>query len=210
VAVYSNYDGHLHEAGNSMPVSNPGEEKKDVSAVMEELPVKEGMYVQQGQNIFQVFNTDNVWVVLNIFPQSQSVVKAGDPVLITPETNSSMKINGKLDFIEPAFRPDSKTLTARVYLKNKMGMIPIGAQVKAEISTGKEAIKWLPKDAVLSLGIDKIVFLKTSGGFQAHKVQTGLSFGDKIQIVSGLKQTDSVAANGQYLADSESFIKIKQ
>jgi Cu(I)/Ag(I) efflux system membrane fusion protein len=210
VAVYSNYDGHLHEAGNSMPLSNPGEEKKDVSAVMEELPVKEGMYVQQGQNIFQVFNTDNVWVVLNIFPQFQSVVKAGDPVLIIPETNSSMKINGKIDFIEPVFRPDSKTLTARVYLKNKMGMIPIGAQVKAEISTGKEAINWLPKDAVLSLGIDKIVFLKTSGGFQAHKVQTGSSFGDKIQILSGLKQTDSVAANGQYLTDSESFIKIKR
>ncbi|HEX3079985.1 MAG TPA: efflux RND transporter periplasmic adaptor subunit, partial [Puia sp.] len=143
------------------------------------------------------------------FPESQSVVKAGDPVLITPETNPSMKINGKIDFIEPAFRPDTKTLTARVYLKNRMGMIPIGAQVKAQISSRKESINWLPKDAVLSLGIDNVVFLKVSGGLQAHKVQTGLSYENKIQIVSGLKQTDSVAANAQYLADSESFIKIK-
>ena len=210
ITIYSNYSGHLHEAGNTMPVTNNSEPKTDVSSSMEELPVKEGMYVQQGQNIFQIFNTDNIWVLLNIFPESQAIVKVGNPVKISPETNPSTSLNGQIDFIEPVYRPETKTLTARVYLKNSMGMIPIGAQVRARIFTGKEQTNWLPKDAVLSLGIDKVVFLKTAGGFQAHKVETGLRYKDLIQIVSGLKETDSVAANGQYLADSESFIKIKQ
>jgi Cu(I)/Ag(I) efflux system membrane fusion protein len=31
-----------------------------------------------------------------------------------------------------------------------------------------------------------------------------------IQVLNGLNGTDSVAANAQYLMDSESFIKIKQ
>jgi membrane fusion protein, copper/silver efflux system len=210
ITVYSNYSGHLHEAGNSMPVSNSNEEKKDVSETMEELPVKEGMYVQQGQNIFQIFNTDNIWVLLNIFPESQSIVKIGNPVMIIPETNSSMSLQGKINFIEPVYRRESKTLTARVYLENPTGMIPIGSQVRARIFTGKELTNWLPTSAVLSLGIDKIVFLKTTGGFQAHKVKTGLSYTDRIQIISGLNQTDSIAANAQYLEDSESFIKAKQ
>jgi len=210
VTIYSNYSGHLHEAGNSMPVSNNNDEKSDASAAMEELPVKEGMYVQQGQNIFQLFNTDNIWVLLNIFPESQAVVKVGNPVKITPETNPTMSLNGQIDFIEPVFRPENKTLTARVYLKNPMGMIPIGAQVRARIFTGNGLTNWLPKDAVLSLGINKVVFLKTAGGFQAHKIETGLSYKNQIQIISGLKETDSVAANGQYLTDSESFIKVKQ
>jgi len=30
-----------------------------------------------------------------------------------------------------------------------------------------------------------------------------------IQVLNGLNETDSVAANAQYLMDSESFIKIK-
>jgi Cu(I)/Ag(I) efflux system membrane fusion protein len=30
-----------------------------------------------------------------------------------------------------------------------------------------------------------------------------------VQILSGLNETDSVAANAQYLTDSESFIKVK-
>ena len=210
ITEYSNYNGHIHEAGNSMPVVTGTAEKKDASSNMEELPVKEGMYVQQGQNIFQLFNTDDVWVLLNIFPESESMVKVGNPVKIIPETNPSMILNGKIDFIEPVYRPDSKTLTARVYLKNSMGMIPIGTQVHAWISTTAEWSNWLPKDAVLSLGVDKVVFLKTNGGFQAHKVETGLSYGDQIQIVSGLNKTDSVAADGQYLADSESFIRVKK
>jgi len=91
-----------------------------------------------------------------------------------------------------------------------MGMIPIGAQVRALIFTGKKQTAWLPKEAVLSLGVHQVVFLKTAGGFQAHSVETGVRYEDMIQVVSGLNDTDSVAANAQYLADSESFIKIKK
>lgn len=210
VTVYSNYNGHLHEAGNNMPVSTGLGGKTDPAASMEELPIKEGMYVQQGQNIFQLFNTDNIWVLLNIFPESLGIVKVGNPVKIIPETNPAMSINGKIDFIEPVYRSESKTLTARVYLKNDMTMIPIGGQVRARIFTGKELTSWLPKNAVLSLGMDKVVFIKTNGGFQAHKIETGIGYKDQIQIISGLKETDSVATNAQYLADSESFIKINK
>jgi Cu(I)/Ag(I) efflux system membrane fusion protein len=210
VTVYSNYSGHLHEAGNTMPSGAGKKEKTDAGAPMEELPVKEGMYVEQGQNIFQLFNTDNIWVILNIFPELQGIVKVGNPVNIIPETSPAISLNGKIDFIESVYRPDNKTLTARVYLKNPMGMMPVGSQIRARIFTGNKISTWLPKDAVLFLGMDKVVFLKTNGGFHAHKVVTGQVDKDQIQIISGLKQTDSVAANGQYLADSESFIKIKQ
>jgi len=174
------------------------------------LPVKEGMYVQKGQNVFQLFNTDHIWVLLNIFPESQGIVKVGNPVTIIPETNPTTSIAGKIDFIEPVYRPDSKTLTARVYLKNFSAMLPVGTQVRARIFTSNKMADWLPKEAVYSLGMDKVVFLKVSGGFQAHRVVTGLTYNDQIQIISGLNETDSVAANGQYLADSESFIKTNQ
>jgi Cu(I)/Ag(I) efflux system membrane fusion protein len=57
--------------------------------------------------------------------------------------------------------------------------------------------------------MDKVVFSKTDGGFKAIKVSTGIVHEKYIQIISGLATTDSVAANAQYLMDSESFIKIK-
>ncbi|HWJ28756.1 MAG TPA: hypothetical protein VNS32_19585, partial [Flavisolibacter sp.] len=85
-----------------------------------------------------------------------------------------------------------------------------GSQVKATIFSNGNKANWLPKDAVLSLGIDKVVFIISEGGFKAHKIETGLSYKNRIQVLAGLDQTDSVADNAQFLTDSESFIKVNK
>jgi len=210
VAVYSNYGGHIHEAGNTMPGMNNREQKLDISRTTEELPIKEGMYIEKGQTIFQVFNTDRSWVLLNIYPEYQNLVRTGDPVRIIPETVPANNFRAKIDFIEPFYRKENKTLTARVYFNNTQLQIPIGSQIRATVFVNAKEANWLPKDAVLSLGVDKIVFKKIDGGFQAHKVETGLAYKNQIQILSGLMASDSVAANAQFLTDSESFIKVNK
>jgi Cu(I)/Ag(I) efflux system membrane fusion protein len=149
-------------------------------------------------------------VLLNIFPEYQGLVKVGDAVRVIPETVPGNNFRAKIDFIEPFYRTENKTITARVYFNNSKLEIPIGSQVKATIFSKTKEAGWLPKDAVLSLGIDKVVFIKIDGGFKVHKVETGLGYENKIQVLSGLAATDSVAANAQFLTDSESFIKANQ
>jgi len=82
--------------------------------------------------------------------------------------------------------------------------------VKASIVTNIKNGEWLPVDAVLSLGLNKIVFLREDGGFKAHKIITGATSTNTIQVISGLSPEDEVAANAQFLMDSESFIKTNQ
>lgn len=206
IAVYSNYSGHIHEAGNTMPETANGQQM-DLSRVTEELPVKEGMYVERGQNIFQLYDVSRSWVLLNIFPEYLSLVKKGDAVRVIPETAPNKDFRAKIDFVEPFYRKENKTVTARVYFNNSELQIPVGSQVKATIFSNNKEADWIPKDAVLSLGIDKVVFVKESGGFKAHKVETGLAYQNLAQVISGLNATDSIAANAQFLTDSESFIK---
>ena len=209
VAVYSNYSGHIHEAGNTMPDAGEPLLRTDVSATMGELPVKEGMYVEKGQTVFQLFNTDKSWVLLQLLPE-QATVKVGDAVRVVPETAPDRDFRGSIDFIEPVFRKESKTLTARVYFDNSTLQIPIGSQVTATIFPGPVAGDWLPREAVLSLGMDQVVFVRADGGFKTHKIATGMMYRDRVQILSGLTASDSVASNAQYLMDSESFIRIKK
>ncbi len=209
ITVYGNYSGHIHEAGNTMPGMNSQEQKMDISRTTEELPIKEGMYIEKGQVIFQVFSVDRSWVLLNIFPEYQGLVKVGAAVRVIPETVAANNFRAKIDFIEPFYRKENKTLTARIYFDNSKLEIPIGSQVRATIFSNTNEADWLPEDAVLSLGVDKVVFMKTMRGFKAHKIETGLGYKSQIQILSGLNATDSVAANAQFLADSESFIKVK-
>ena len=45
------------------------------------------------------------------------------------------------------------------------------------------------------------------GGFKATAIQTGIEMDDFVQIIGGISVRDTIAKNGQYLIDSESFIK---
>ncbi|MBS4065512.1 MAG: efflux RND transporter periplasmic adaptor subunit [Chitinophagaceae bacterium] len=209
IAVYSQYNGHIHESTNGGSMNTQSGTMRDISLITEELSLKEGMYVQKGQSVFTVFNPDKAWAVLNIYGDNQSLVKTGNVVRVVPETAPNKDFRASIDFIEPFYRKESKTLTARVYFNNSSLKIPVGSQVKATVFGNTKEAFWLPKEAVLSLGMDKVVFQKTNGGFKATKINTGIIHQKHIQVLSGLTTTDSVAVNAQYLMDSESFIKIK-
>ena len=211
VAIYSNYPGHIHEAAgmSTMPQVQSTEDAgmNVASQTTQELNLKEGMYVQKGQAVFSVYDPNRLWILLNIYPQDQFFVKAGDKVRVIPETKPDKDFRATINYVEPFFRKGSKTIAARITYDNNSLQLPIGSQVKATIFSGVHKGLWLPKDAVLSLGLDKIVFLKTGEGFRVHKIKTGHAHKKLVQVTSGLNEQDSVAANAQYLVDSESFVR---
>ena len=216
VSVYSNAMGHIHEASQES-MNTPSQVQNTSAPQMQNnyastapLSVREGMYVQLGQKVFSLTNPRKASVILNIFPENQHYVRVGNQVKVTPEAMPEKSFNSKISFIEPFYRQGNKTLAARVYFNNADLGIPIGSRVKAEIFGNNTLANWLPQEAVLSLGLEDIAFVKTNGGFQARGIKTGIKQNNLIQIVSGLSAADSVAANAQYLTDSESFIKIKK
>lgn len=208
VTIYTPYTGHIHEAGNMADPS--GGPSMDAANPTGELPLKEGMYVQKGQTVFQLYNTDQSWVILNLFPGHSTLVKVGIPVTLTPETAPSQSFIGTIGYIEPLYRAGAQTLTARVYFDNSKRRLPIGSQLTATLEVQPPPGTWLPREAVLSLGLHQVVLKKENGLFQVTPVQTGLITDSLIQITSGVSPRDSLAADAQYLIDSESFIKAKQ
>jgi membrane fusion protein, copper/silver efflux system len=214
VAVYSNYSGHIHEAVSSEPMTGNPVSSNSMStaplAATQELSLKEGMYIEKGQSVFTVYNSSRLWALLSIQNENGALVKVGNAVRITPEAAPAQNFRARIDFVEPFYRPESKTLTARVYFDNRKMNLPVGSQVRATIFTNDVLAYWLPQEAVLTLGLDMIVFRKEGNGFRAHKVQTGLQQERLIQITGGLAPMDSVAQNAQYLIDNESFIKVAE
>lgn len=206
VSLYSNYTGHVHESGNMKNASG----QMNMPGMTEELSLKEGMYVQKGQPVFQIYNMTRSWVTLNLFAGDNTLVTTGTPVTIIPETAPDKKFVSKINFIEPFYRSNSKTLTARVYFDNMSMDLPVGSQVKAIIPVRTKMEGWLPQQAVLSLGLNKVVMLKNGDVFEVHPVHTGIIANHLIQIRDGLNDQDSVAADAQFLIDSESFIKVNQ
>jgi Cu(I)/Ag(I) efflux system membrane fusion protein len=207
--VYSPYEGHVHDmphtqmAGSSEP-STPTDYTNNLP-----LSVKEGMYVEKGQNLFNVVNPHMLWAVIKINASDVAGLKLNQPVTISLPDMPGKMINGKVNFIEPILQNGDKTTSIRVYVDNMDHELKVNSQVKATIQTGTAEGLWIPKAALLDLGRTKIVWLKDGARFKAHQVNAGNISGNEIQIKKGLSVTDSLASNAAFLTDSEGFIKIQ-
>lgn len=209
VPVFSNYSGFVTDL-DKMNNTVPPENMQVVTPSSQQLTIKEGMYVQSGQPVFSVYNSDRAWILLDIFPEQQNLIQQGNDVRIVPETAPQKIFRGKLDYIEPIFRTGNKTLTARIYFNNSSLHLPVGSRVTATIFASSKTANWLPKEAVLSLGRDKVVFKKEQGGFRTSKINTGMELNQYVQVTGGIEKTDSIAKNAQFLIDNEAFIKVNE
>jgi Cu(I)/Ag(I) efflux system membrane fusion protein len=205
--VYSAYEGHVHDMPHSqMAGAVPTETPSDFANNLP-LAIKEGMYVEKGQNLFNVVDPHKLWAILKIDRSAIAALKLNQQVTITLPDLSGKTISGKVNFIEPALQEGDKTTSIRVYLDNMDHGLKVNSIVKAIIQTGSTNGLWIPRSALVDLGRTKVVWLKNGASYQAHQVTTGTTNGNETQITKGLSATDSLASNAQYLTDSESFIK---
>jgi Cu(I)/Ag(I) efflux system membrane fusion protein len=60
---------------------------------------------------------------------------------------------------------------------------------------------------VVDLGTRKIVYVKNENGFEAREIKTGKISSEWIEVIQGLSNEESIAYPGNYITDSESFVK---
>lgn len=229
--VYSQYSGHIHDIGilsggvsSSSPMSNgmnsvmntaPNSAQTQIenlpSSESSALSIKEGMYVRGGQSVFGVYGINKVWAVLNIFSQDATLVKVGSKVAITSEANPANTITSTISYIEPIIERNTYTVKARVYLQNPENLnLKIGTLIAAKITSSEKKGTWLPRNAIVTVGKNQIVFIKTEDHFMTRIIQTGITADSLVQIINGLKGNELIAANAQYMVDSESFIQTNE
>jgi Cu(I)/Ag(I) efflux system membrane fusion protein len=226
--VYSNYSGHIHDIGisagqsnsssamgNGMTSKSSNSGTNSAQVQIENIPfsqtsslsIKEGMYLERGQAIFAVYSTQKVWAVLNIFPEDAKFIKVGNKVSVASETNPSHFISAIINYIEPIAGQNASAIKARVYLQNEGGQyLKIGTLLTAAITSNEISGLWLQRKAVVNLGQKQIVFKKVKNYFKAQTISTGFLTDSLVQVVDGLTIGEKVAANAQYMVDSESFI----
>lgn len=186
-------------ATSSQPVSTP------MNAQSTEL-IREGNYVTTGQTLFKIVNTTALLVELDL-PVSQSGrVKLKDNVDLRLGDDKILK--GKVDFVQPFFSRNEEFVKIRLYIGNR-DKLQIGQLVRATIRMKPVEALWVPRDAILNLGTDNIVFVKERDVFKAKNVNTGIRRDGWVEITNGLSSSDLIAHNAQYMVDSESFIKVK-
>jgi Cu(I)/Ag(I) efflux system membrane fusion protein len=208
VTIYSEYSGHVHEMIENKDII-PENTQMNKTYTDPILTITEGSYIKKGQVLLNVVNPHNVWAVLKVYEDDISFIHLHQDLRLLVDEDSTKVFQGKVDFIQPFYEGESKGITIRVYLTNTSHQFKVGMLLKAIIKGDAKRGIWIPKTAVLDLGRNKIVFIKRNESFEARKINTGLQSDTWIEIKKGVVPMDEIAANAQYLVDSESLIKIK-
>ncbi|HMG89348.1 MAG TPA: efflux RND transporter periplasmic adaptor subunit, partial [Chryseolinea sp.] len=215
-SMYSAYDGYVIKEDQQAPAiaSSSSASKMDGGMVASAqsgsensgLLIRAGSYVSPGQTIFKIVNTSSLFVELNLPVSEAGSVKADGEISL--EMGSGIPQKKTIALVQPFFERGVEFIKLRVYMKRSEN-IQIGQLVKATLPVHFPETLWVPKDAVVDLGLDHIVFVKDREVFNAVKVITGMHTDGWIEVKNGLASSDELADNAQYLVDSESFIKSK-
>jgi len=205
ISIYSPASGIIE--GTDTMIKSTSVPMQNASGNTEPLSIKEGDYIKKNQTVFKLLNTNKVWGIFNISQGYNSLIKTNQSIRISTELDENDFITARINFIETQFNLADKTNSIRVYLNNNGMKLPIGLRLQGVVKTSLVKGIWIQKQAMVSIGNKKIVFVKQGNGFKATVLKTGTEMGDYVQVVSGISVQDSIAQNGNYLIDSESFIK---
>jgi Cu(I)/Ag(I) efflux system membrane fusion protein len=205
ISIYSPASGII-EGTDSMTL-NTSVSMQNSSGSTDPLSIKEGDYIKKNQTVFKLLNTNKVWGIFNVSQGSNSFIKINQSIRISTELDDTNFINARINFIETQFNSADKSNRIRVYLDNSGMKLPIGLRLQGVVKTNPMKGIWIQKQAMVSIGTKKIVFVKMGNGFKATAIKIGTEIGDFVQIIDGISVQDSIAENGNYLIDSESFIK---
>ncbi len=179
-----------------------------ISGTVIEKKVQEGVYVNEGSEIYDVADLSTLWNIADVYETDLSKIKIGSPVKLHLRAYPGEEFNGRVTFIYPVVNSQTRAIKVRSEFSSYGGKLKPQMYGETVFNyAGGEGIL-VPSDAVIIAGERAVVWTKTGDGmFEARSVQIGNRFGDKYQILSGLNEGDEIAATGGFLIDSESQLK---
>jgi Cu(I)/Ag(I) efflux system membrane fusion protein len=175
------------------------------SGEIAEKMVIEGQAVRAGDNLFLIADRGVVWVEVAVFEMDARTVRVGSAVEVTVDAAPGRAYQGRVTFIHPQVDDATRTLTARVEVRNHDGRLRPGMYATAQITPAATATLSVPLEAVLPTGERNLVFVNRGDGhFVPRDVIVGARGDSLIEIVRGLEAGDEVIASATYLLDSES------
>jgi len=162
--------------------------------------VAAGQVIQAGTTqAFTISNMSTVWVLANVYQQDLPYVRVGDPVTILTDSYPGTEFRGKISYVAAAVDPTTRTLQARIDVKNPQEKLKNNMYVIAQVLAGKvaNAIS-VPNAAVLRNAENEpfVYLLAGQNQFAMRSVTIGQTSEQTTEITSGLGQGDRIVANG--------------
>ena len=182
--------------------------RSPVTGYIIEKPVVEGMKVMAGQTLYRIADLSSVWIEADIYESDAPFVKTGARAAVTIDAYPDERLSGRVTYIYPFVEEKTRTIKARFAFPNPRLRLKPGMYANVELETSLGGGVTVPADAVLDSGSEQTVFVALGEGyFEPRVVRAGVRSNGQVQIVSGLKAGEHVAAGAAFFLDSESQLR---
>src|SRR5690606_8264306 len=165
--------------------------------------VTAGEMVDNSTPVFTIGDLRSLWVRLNVYPQDMADIREGMDVLVDAG-HGIEPVTGTIDYIEPIVGEETRTAVARVVLQRMNEVFRPGLFVTGRVEVGGDDVSIvLPRNAVIELDEDKLVFVRSGTEFEPRVVSIGRSTASGIEILSGLEQGEEVVVSGAFQLKAE-------
>jgi len=179
------------------------------SGVITKKIVHEGHWAAAGEDIYDIVDMSTVWVIAIVAEADVNSIRLGQSALITSVSYPDEAFNAKVNFINPVFNSETRSLEVRLDVANKNYKLKPEMFVKIKINSAQ--YEWnivVPRNAVLRTGKMDMVYVKKDRNiFSPKMVSVGGERGGYYLISSGLREGDEIVTSAGFLIDSESQIR---
>lgn len=194
--------GENKVAGNSVTILSPA------SGVVTALSASEGEYVSEGTTLMNIEDIRTLWLEAELYPAESALAKVGDHVRLNISGYENENAEASIEFLSPEYRTNSQVVVMRASLKNPDGKYKPGMQAQVFFSHSTKKALAVPVDAVIRDGHGTHVYVQRGHNtFRPQMVETGIEDFEKVEIVNGLDDGDTVVITGSYLLYSEIVLK---
>ncbi|MFZ0430804.1 MAG: efflux RND transporter periplasmic adaptor subunit [Acidobacteriota bacterium] len=160
--------------------------------------VDPGALVSASVPIVRVLDVSRLKTVVPVTEQMISKVRAGLPAQITVDGVPGQKYDGRITRISPFLDPETRSADVEIEIPNNQGVLKPGMFARVVIAAGAptKALA-IPRDALLTRGDEKGVFLLTSQQTTEYRrIEIGRIQGDFVEVLDGLGEGTQVVTSG--------------
>ena len=177
-----------------------------VNGIVLDKDVLEGQRVMPGQRLYRIADLSQVWVEGEVFEQDLHLIHKGARAHIEVAAYPGEHVMGRVSFVYPTVNVQSRTNRVRVTVPNRDLRLKPGmfATIYFDAQIGQDILA-VPMEAVIVTGERNLVFVRDSTGtLLPRQVVLGTRAGDRVQVLSGLQEGETIVSSANFLVDAES------
>lgn len=169
--------------------------KAPFAGVVAERYIDVGEYVLPQTRVISLVSVDPVRVQLAVPEAEVAKVKRGQTVAFEVAGFDGKVFTAQVEYLSPSLRETTRDLLVEAVAANPDGELKPGMFATVRLGTGDVDRLVVPQSAIDELDGRPIVWAVREGRAIVQFVRTGVTRGDRVVVLSGLDETDTVVAD---------------